>query len=213
MNLKEWQNIIVAIIILTIIAGFSEAIAGNWSFLAKAFLFSIIIILVYVFSKKLMASMLDSGVEHRVWGMTRFGLRLHWRLKEEIPMGIILPLLFSLFSIGYIKLCAILTYETTALKSRASMRFGPRSLSTITDWHNGIIGASGILSLLVLSAISYFLPWNLEFLAKIAAYYALANMIPFSNLDGTQILFGSKILWTTLAALSIIFAVYAFILV
>jgi hypothetical protein len=81
----------------------------------------------------------------------------------------------------------------------------------MTDWHNALIGAAGIVAVLILSIISYLIPWS-DSLWRLSAYYAFWNMIPLSNLDGTQIFFGSRVLWSTLAIVVAIFTVYAFAL-
>jgi Zn-dependent protease len=96
------------------------------------------------------------------------------------------------------------------MKVRAAKRFGFYSYSELTDFHNALIGAGGIIALLILSFISYF-P-GFEYLSRIAAFYAFWNMIPISKLDGTQIFFGSRALWTALAIITIIFTAYALIL-
>ena len=80
----------------------------------------------------------------------------------------------------------------------------------MTDWHNGLVGAGGILGILILGIIAYFTGY--ETLFKISAYYAFANMIPFSKLDGTQIFFGSKVLYSILGVIVLIFLAYAFII-
>ena len=131
----------------------------------------------------------------------------------QIPIGIVLPLFFIIFSLGRFKFPVFLTYEARALKTRASKRFGFYSYIEMTDWHHALIGAAGIVSVLVLSLITYMLPLNgVEFLAQLAAYYAFCNMLPISKLDGTQILFGSRIMYVTLAIITIIFTIYSVII-
>ena len=156
-----------------------------------------------------MANALDSDVEHEIWKVSRYGLGQRQHLKREIPAGIIFPLLLSVFSLGFIKFPALLTYESRALQRRAAKRFGFYSFTELTEWHNGIIGAAGIISVLLVGIIIYFLPYNWEYFSKLAAYYALVNMIPISKLDGTQIFFGSRVLWTTLTLITLIINAYA----
>lgn len=212
MKTSELLSIFAAVIILIAIFGFSFVIKGDFNSLSKIVFFSVVIILVSVFTKKLIAYMFDSNVEHEIWRVYRYSWKPSWHFEKPVPAGIILPLFFTLISWGALKFSAILTYETRALKYRASKRFGMYSFSEITDWHNGIIGASGIIALLLLSVIAYFIPGNLEYLAKMATFYAFWNMIPVSNLDGTQIFFGSRILYSILAVITIIFTVYAMVL-
>lgn len=212
MKQSEFLNILVAIVILTLTAGFSLALAGKWNGIAQIFLFSTIIVLISIFAKKIMAYLLDSDVEHEIWKVSRWGWKPQQYFKKAVPAGVIFPLFFSLISSGLLKFIPLLTYETRALKRRAAKRFGFYSFTEITENHNAIIGAAGIIAVLMLTIITYFLPANFEYLAKISAYYAFCNLLPISKLDGAQIFFGSRVLWTTLALISTIFLIYALIL-
>jgi Zn-dependent protease len=82
----------------------------------------------------------------------------------------------------------------------------------MTDWHNALVGAAGIIAILLVAFISYWYA-GLETLSKFATFYAFSNMIPFSKLDGSQIFFGSRVLWATLSIITLIFTAYAFALV
>jgi len=212
MKSRELLHILAAIIIFTVVGSLSFLIDSNWEMLPKVFVYATLIIFASIFAKKLMANLLDTDVEHEIWQVSRYGIKLHQKFKKPIPSGLIFPLVFSIFSLGLIKFSAFLTYEATALKRRAAKRFGFYSFTELTEWHNGLIGAAGIVALFLVALISYFLPFNLEYLSKLAAYYALSNLLPISKLDGTQIFFGSRVLWTTLIAIALVFAAYAFIL-
>lgn len=210
---KEFFSLIGAVIILTIVFGFSYASKSDWNQLSLILLFSAIVISLNIIAKKITASALDTDVSHSVWSWSRYGLTPHSHFKNSVPIGAILPIILSLFSLGLLKFPAVLTYETKALKTRAAKRFGFYSFTEITEWHNSLIGASGIFILLLLSLITYLLPINLELLAKMSAYYAFFNLLPISNLDGTQIFFGSRVLWTALSIIALIFALYALVLI
>ena len=210
---KEFFSLISAVIILTIVFSFSSALNSDWNQLSLILLFSTIIISLNILAKKITAHSLDTDVSHSIWDWSRYGLNPHSHLKNPIPIGTILPIIISLFSLGIFKVPTILTYEARALKRRAAKRFGFYSYTELTEWHNSLIGASGIFVLLLLALIAYLLPVNLELLAKMSAYYAFFNLLPISNLDGTQIFFGSRILWTALSTIALIFALYALVLI
>lgn len=210
MNKREISHILAAIIILAVVSSFGLIFTSGFSVFPKILLFSAIIIVVTVVTKKLTAFLLDSDVEHEIWQFQRFGWKPHYYLPNKIPLGIIAPLFFTIFSLGFLKICTVLTYEARALKYRASRRFGFYSFTELTDWHNGVIGAAGIISVLIVATIGYF-P-GFEYLSKMAAFYALTNLIPFSKLDGTQIFFGSRILYTALLVVCLIFFVFALII-
>lgn len=211
MKASEFSHILAAIVVLTAVAGFSFGVAGEWENIAKVFAFSVVIISVSVFAKKIAAFLLDADVEHEIWQMSRYGFKSSWHLEKAVPAGVIFPLFFSVFSLGAIKFMGTLTYETRALKYRAAKRFGFYSYKEMTDLHNGLIGAAGIFFVLLLAIIVYLLPAsNMEYFSKMAAFYAFSNIIPFSKLDGMQIFFGSRILWVVLASIATIFAFFAF---
>jgi len=153
---------------------------------------------------------LDANVEHRIWHFQRYGFKPRAKFKKEMPFGVILPLAISIVTLGAAQLMTFLTYETRALKHRAAKRFGFYSYTEMTDSHNGLIGASGVVVLLLISFIAYFPGW--EYLSKMAAFYAFWNMAPFSNLDGTQIFFGNRTLWSVLGVIVLIFVLYALFL-
>jgi len=210
MKMGEIKQIVSAIIAFTIVIGFSQILASKGSMFIFGFFFAIIIIATNIAAKKLMASALDADVEHEIWRWSRYGFKPQAHLEKTLPAGLVFPLTLSFLSLGVVKILTFLTYETKALKHRAAKRFGVFSYTEITDWHNALIGAAGIISLLILSLIFYLIPFpNFEYLSILSTYYAFFNMLPISKLDGTQIFFGSRILWITLAIITTIFAGYA----
>ncbi len=212
MNQKEIIQIIIAILTLTIVVGFRQIISLNFNYLGFLLLFSSIIILVNILAKKIIARNLDADVEHEIWKWSRYGFRPSHHLDSQIPIGIILPLFITIFSLGAINLTTLLTYETHALKRRAAKRFGPYSFTEMTDFHNALVGAAGIISVLIVAIVGYWFQPIAE-ISKIAAFYAFFNMIPISKLDGSQIFFGSRVLWSILAVITMIFTAYALLLI
>ncbi len=211
MKSLELRDIILAVIVLSIVAGFKSFLNLDSQTIILVIFYSIIIIALSIFSKKVAAYLLDSDIEHEMWSITHFGFGKSSRFKNPLPAGIILPLIFSIITLGVSKFSAILTYETRALKYRSSKRFGFYSYTEMTDFHNGLIGAAGIFSLIILTLITYFIPGNLEYLAKISIYYAFWNLLPISKLDGAQIFFGSRVLWSVLFTITSIATVLALI--
>lgn len=212
MKQSEFLHILAAVIIFTIVGSFAFIIESEWYLLPKIFFFALIIISISILAKKIAARALDTDIEHEIWKFSRYGLRAGHYLKKPIPLGIILPLVLTIFSLGWLKFSAFLTYEATALKRRSAKRHGFYSHAELTEWHNGLIGAAGIIACFAIAVISYFLPWNLEYLAKLAVFYAISNLIPVSKLDGIQIFFGSRVLWTALTVIALIFSAYAFVI-
>lgn len=213
MDSREFNDILAAILVLTIVSGFAFALEGSWIYIPQVFLFSIIILAVSVFVKKGIAYALDSDVEHELWRVERYGFEVSSRFKNPKLAGLIVPLFFTIISLGKFMVMPLLTYEARALKHRAARRFGTYSYTEMTDWHNALIGSAGIAVVLILALVTYFFPsYNLEYLTKMATFYAFWNMLPISKLDGAQIFFGSRILYSVLAATTLIFTAYAIIL-
>jgi hypothetical protein len=217
MGNNEFGNVVAACVILALVMGMPFIYNGHWETFAMVCSFAIIIIATHVLSKKVVAFLLDSDVEHRLWHVYRFGFKGGSHFKKEIPFGVVVPLGVAVFAtlllwpIGaWIYFMGILTYETRALKYRAAKRFGFYSYTEVTDWHNAIIGGAGILAVLILAVVAYF-P-GLELLTRLAIYYAFFNMLPISELDGTQIFFGSRVLYFVLGVITLILTAYALVL-
>lgn len=207
MKLTEIANLAIATLVLTFVTGLTFLLKSQWQDLTLTFTFSIIIITTAVLTKKAAAFLLDADVEHEIWNIQYFGFTKRYHLKKPVPAGIILPIIISILSLGAIKFSALLTYEARALKYRASKRFGFYSYTALTDRHNSFIGASGIIALFILAFVSYFI--ELGYLSQISIFYAFWNLLPVSKLDGTQIFFGSRVLWAILATIAIISSFFA----
>ena len=212
MKSSEFNHFLAALIILTVVIGFSSVYLGNYSGLGIAFLFSGIILTTNIIAKKLVARSLDADVEHRIWTVSRYGLKKPQKISRGISAGIFFPIFVTIITLGIVKVMTILVYETKVLKRRAAKRFGYYSFTAMTDWHNALIGSAGIVALLALAIVSYIVPGG-EQLARLATYYAFFNMIPWSNLDGTQIFFGSRVLYAVLGTITLIFTAYSLVII
>ena len=214
MGKTEWVHIVTAVLMMFVVVGSGFILKGESVGLIQVFVFSFVLVFVPVLAKKWAAYLLAASVEHEVWQVYRYGWRPRNHFKSELPFGFIAPLFFVIFGMLFLRMpiwvMTFLTYETRALKHRAAKRFGFYSYTSMTDWHNGLIGAAGVASLWVLSVIGYFADAGL--LSKMAAFYAFWSVIPASKLDGTQIFFGSRVLWVVLFLVSLIFALYGLFL-
>ena len=210
MDGHELAHIVAAVLLMFVVAGVTFAIIGDAFGLVQVFVFSVIVIGVPIVVKKTIAYALDADVKHEIWGVYHFGFKPKEHFRKERPFGVIVPLVFSFLGVLIrfpLMVMTFLTYETTALKYRAAKRHGFYSYTEMTDWHNGLIGAFGVVSLWLIAMLGYLAGW--EFLMKMASYYAFWNMVPVSKLDGTQIFFGNRILWVVLAVISLLFVFYA----
>ncbi|PIN90706.1 hypothetical protein COU57_02660 [Candidatus Pacearchaeota archaeon CG10_big_fil_rev_8_21_14_0_10_32_14] len=210
LNFKEFMTIIFVSIVLaftlTVLKKFE-----NYPFVLLAIL---IIILVNVFAKKIAAFFLETEVDIRLWEITRYGFKSHHRFKRNFPAGLIFPIVFTIFSVGFLQWMASLVFDVKVKTYRAAKRHGLYRFSEITEDHIGYIAAAGIFANILLAIIAYFigLPQEMNFVV-LSIYFIFFNMIPVSDLDGNKILFGNMVLWAFLATLSLISIIAVFMVI
>lgn len=207
-NKKEIYAIISAIIVISLAISFLEV-----SILPRIVLSVFIILLVNILAKKIVSFYLDSEIEIRPWEVSRYGFRRHRYFKKPIAAGMILPIALAIISLGNLFWMASLVFEVKPKKYRAAKHHGLYSFSEMTESHIGLIAASGVMANLTFAIIAYMIGFS-EF-ARLSIYYAFFSILPFSDLDGNKIFFGSRnlILWSFLAALVLIGLGYAFFLI
>lgn len=203
-NGKEVLSVAIVSVILAFVFSFSSGFEVFVYFLGLILL----VILVNFITKKSMSYYLDSEIETGFWEVKRYGFKPHHHLNRGFPAGIILPVITALVSLGHFVWMAALTFDVHPKVYRASKRFGLYSFSEMTEYHMGLIAASGIFINLFLAVAGYFAGFT-DF-AKLNIYYAFFNMIPVSDLDGNKIFFGSFVLWSFIEALVLIGIGYIF---
>ena len=199
MKIKEASHILLAVIVSAFVVSFRALSLEGFLF---AGLFFVVIFVFNMGAKKLWAYNIQSDVETKIWQFQRYGFYERSYFKVPVPVGIIFPFLLSILSLGYVPWLATTQTEVLASKARVAKRHGLYRYSEMTDSDIAWITAAGIFACLVLAIISYLV--GLSSLSKYAVLFAVFNMIPLGNLDGTKILFGNKILWTVLAVISLI---------
>ena len=203
-NKKEVITIGIISIILSFIFSFAKEINVFFSFFIAIFF----IIFINSIAKKISSYYLDSEIEIRLWEVKRYGFKPHKHFKRSFPSGIFFPLITALASLGYFVWMASIVFEVKPKIYRAAKRFGLYSFSEMTEYHIGLIAASGVLINLFFAIIGYLTGFSV--FAKLSIFYAFFNIIPFSDLDGNKIFFGSVVLWSFLAALILIGLGYVF---
>ncbi len=201
----------ISIAVASIILAFSITLVQSLNLFLTTLLFVFIIIMINLIAKKITGYYFEAEVETQIWEMKKPGLfgvlstgipHPTKKLKQPIPLGAIMPLIIKVLSLGYVNWLASLTFDVEAKKYRTAKRHGFYSFSEMTEFHIGLIAASGILVNLIFAVIGYLIGAT-EF-ARINIFYAFFNMIPISNLDGNKIFFGSQIIWSFLASLVLI---------
>lgn len=155
-----------------------------------------------------MAYYLESEEETKIWAFSRYGLYERSYFKNPMPIGIILPFILSILTLGYIKWFAVTESEIKPVETRAARRHDFYSYTEMTEWHLALISSAGILVCFILAIIAYLL--NYPELSKLSIYFASFNLLPLGKLDGTRIFFGSRILYIIFAVIAVIALSYVF---
>lgn len=206
-NAKEILNILIASLLLALAVSLLTSVI---SFL-YAFVTLFVIIFLSVIAKEITAFYLDSEIETKLWEVQQYGFKPSQKFKKPIPAGIFFPIIVTAISAGYLYWFATLVFEVKAKVARAARRHGLYTFSEMTEYHIGLIAAAGIFMSLILAVIGYLV--GIPELSRLSIYYAFFNMIPLSSLDGNKIFFGSFVLWSFLAILTLIGMGYALFLI
>jgi len=187
---KEAVWILISIIIFEFIILFP--IPENFNILL--ILVPIIIILINVISKKIACDFFNLKIEHKPWEIQRFGWYRRSKFKKPFPLGLVFPIVLTILSLGIIKPLTLIQFdyenipEKRILKQRGLIR-----KSEINDSDPGFTAVWGFASLLVLAIIAALI--RFPELAKYSIFYGAWNLIPYGNLDGARVFFGSMISW------------------
>ena len=202
---------------ILLISGIAVVLALALSFLKglEAFAYSLVfiffILMINLVAKKISSFYLDSKIDIRLWDVKRFGFHPSARFKNPFPAGVLFPLLSSFFTFGNFIWLGALVFETKPRVYRAARKHRLYNFSAMTEDHIGYIAASGIVANLLFALIGYLVGFS-EF-AALNVYYAFFNLIPVSDLDGNKIFFGSLVLWSFLATITLMAVVAIFVLV
>jgi len=159
-----------------------------------------------------MAYNLDSEIEMRVWEVKTFSFS-SFKNSKPFPLGAFLPILSKivLFPFNSFVWMASLVFDVKPRIYRGAKRYGLYLFSEVTEWHLGLIAATGIIINLILAVVGYFLGFPL--FARLNIYFAFFNILPISELDGNKLFFGNLLLWSFLASLVFIGMLFAIFLV
>ncbi|MBU0894546.1 MAG: hypothetical protein KKF48_02830 [Nanoarchaeota archaeon] len=200
---------IVPILITTLILGVVISLIESLELFLYSLLAVFLVIIVNIVAKKISCFYLDSEIEIKLWEFKRYGFKKSSYFKKSFPAGAFFPIIFTAFTLGYVNWMACLVFDVKAKIYRAAKRHQLYSFSEMTEWHIGLIAASGILANLIFAVLGYLMGFPL--FTKINIYYVFFNMIPLSNLDGNKVFFGNFVMWAFLAALTLIGLGYIFL--
>ena len=210
------QEVLVIPLIIIIIAFSVNLSFSNFGWLSTipAVLLAVsVVILVNISVKKLVSYNLDSEIEMKVWEIGKFGFTKEKHSKKPFPLGAFLPIISKiiLFPFQSFIWMASLVFDVKPRIYRGAKRFGLYTFSEVTEYHLGLIAASGIAINLIMAVVGYFIGFPL--FARLNIYYAFFNMLPISELDGNKIFFGNLLLWSFLASLVLIGMLFAIFII
>ena len=209
LNYKE----IVAIISVSIILAFSSTLLLDFYYFLIALVSIFIIIMINVSVKKLVSHYFELEIDVKIWEFKKWGYRPKQYFKRAFPAGVFFPIISKIifFPLSGFVWMASLVFNVKAKVYRSAKRHGMYSFSEISEDHLAYIAAAGVFINLLVAVLAYLIGFS-EF-AKFSIWFAFFNMIPVSNLDGNKIFFGSKVLWSFLAIITLIGLGYTFLAV
>ena len=205
------KNEIFTVLLVTLILAFTISLIKTSEVFLFALLSIFIIISSNIIAKKITSYYLDSEIEIKLWEIKRYGFKPKRYFKKPFPAGAFFPIIIVVLSLGYLKWLACLVFDVKAKIHRAAKRHGLYSFSEMTEYHIGLIASAGIVTNLILAIAGYLIGFDL--FSKLNIYYAFFNLLPLSDLDGNKIFFGSLILWSFLAAVTLIGLAYVFLVI
>lgn len=198
---KEIRSLIIGALVLGFVFSFREWGYGEVNVsigitnLIRTAILSLIVLLIYQSSHKLIAKKYGANSTFRLWGLNRYWFTTKSKIEnmnffgkkfKRINMGVTLPILLALLSNGVIKFGAVGSSEVTEV----SRKLAGKKYKYLTEYELGKIHLVGPLTVLLFSLILHQFT-GFENIVQISYTIALFSMIPFSGLDGAKVFFGS----------------------
>lgn len=201
------------ILIISLVFAFVISLIESWEIFLYALLFIFLVVMINIIAKKITAFYFDTDIKIRLWELKRFGLfGVLWgvgrgshpskKFKNPFPIGLLMPIITTAFSSGWVTWLGSLVFEIKPKIYRAAKRHGSYSFREIPEFHIGLIAISGILANFLFAIIGYLIGYP-DF-ARLNLMYAFWNLIPISELDGNKILFANKFFWSILGIITLI---------
>ncbi len=189
MMIKEFFSILLATAVMGYIIAFEEITWKSWISYSVLALF---IILFSVFASKMAARRYGCKAEFSLWNIKHYWFYKESYFRWPFPVWVLaLPLVWLT---GFVKWFALLVFD-------ASPTALGRKFAEITEFEQAIIAAWGIFASLFLGIVTMLSGFK-EF-AMLNLWYAFFNCLPFSDLNGSKIFFGSPIMWVFIFILSV----------
>jgi Zn-dependent protease len=210
MEKGEIRDIAVAVIIMALLLMFNsnpQNPSGQLTWNGYYLIIPILILAASIIPKYMTAHYIDAELKFKAWGIQRFWISTWAHFKKPVPVGIIFPLLLGFLSGGFFKLMTFIQFNATASPRKTVKKYGIRRFAGIMEWDDAMISFYGFIGLLLLSLVAHFIASPVspfKDLAKYSLIYAACNLIPFSQLDGSRLFYGSKPLYVFTLLLTLI---------
>jgi len=201
---KEVGYFVIAGFIIGYLFAFKDLLEGNFLKWLEYGCLGSLIVFITSFICEIAASRFGCDAEFRLW-MSDIRLAKKSRFQKTapwfIPVWLIVPVALVAVTWGYIKWLAIIVFDAVP-SSRVHKRF-----VDLTEWELALIASTIPFTSLLIAVIAQLAGWKT--FAMMSVLYALFNLVPFHELTGTKIFFGSMMLWIFAA----IFTIAIFILI
>ncbi|MDD5253698.1 MAG: hypothetical protein PHG05_01160 [Candidatus Nanoarchaeia archaeon] len=202
---KEVKAILIASFLIALVFGFNDGSdlfeIQHWilNFLF-IFLGAVLSTFIYTFVIKLGAIHYGGKATYRMWTIKQIFIRQQMRFEPPIPIGAIIGFLFTLFSNGKLFLLAIHSPEVVSDKVARTGRL----FKNIYETEIAKVHALGPLTLLALGLLLNVInPVLFDRLITMNYLLAIYHLIPFSDLNGTHLFMGARLLYVFIVILVI----------
>ena len=143
--------------------------------------------------QKCAAAHYGAETEFQVWSLQQFWFKRQHKVKQGIPLGVILPLIITVISLGRIPFATVASSE---LSTSERLRFG-KKFREPADFEAALMLAAGPLTLVLLAVLMpLFDSSQFALLVKrIGISLAVAQMLPLPNTEGMKIFTSSSALY------------------
>jgi hypothetical protein len=139
-------------------------------------------------------------IEHKMWEFQNYGWGREARFKKPFPIGLVFPLLITLLFNGIIKPLTLLQFDSKNIfEKRILKKRGMKRKTEINDSDIAFTACWGFYILILLAVLGWL--FGIPELTAFSIFYGAWNLIPFGQLDGSKVFFGSIINWVILVIL------------
>lgn len=204
---NQIRDFIITILVVTFVFAFDDKQPvfqlGHWlgNFLRVSVSVALVV-LVHYFGHKWIARRYNTDVVHKIWSIRRYGFatRAHFPIKihfmnltvvpiHSFPLGAVLAVVVSFLSNGKFFFTPV---EAIDIKSGERKRLGRWRLKVLERESARIAFAGPAANMLFAFVLQLFNKSGMfDQIILISCVYALYHMIPWSQLDGAKIFFGS----------------------